>query len=427
MLSDLEKLSYDVFSYIIEVGDIERDELLNLCDSSPIFSEYCNRNDQLIFRKALARIYNITNTLDHTPREFLELFKFDTMNKFIDQMRNNNDQIIVENRKVNFMIPDRIIEELAEELGVTFDILFDTKVFHEILKQHIASDFVNNNHIEIYMNGGQDISLDANIPYSVNDIPIIWEKEIEQCDVELSKPELKRSKPGGYGNYIVNRNGKIIQIKDKLGIFTKDYSETSQIWRNSAHRYPSVQDALDESNSIKKYNFELQIFNEMKDEDKTTTYVILGIITVSDQLQRLKKELQERQYVLRLNGKGETTELYQLPRNSKDINDQINKLQIAHEGETIIIFTATPNTKGYLIGDDNCINSKGILIGFHLWDESIARNRLDQRINGNQILRNNDEIDSLLNGNKKCIVFKTQWGTTRKIFYSLIETPPVKD
>lgn len=352
------------------------------------------------------------------------------MNKFIDQMRNNNDKIIVENRKLNFIIPDQIIEDFAKELGVTFEILFGTKVFHEILKQHIASDFVDRNHIEIYMNDGQDISLDADLPYSVGDISIIWEKDIEHCDVEFSEPELKRSKPGGYGNYIVNRNGKIIQIKDKLGIFTKDYSEISHIWRCSAHRYPCVQDALDESNRIKTYNFELQNFKEMENKDKTATYVILGIIIVSDQLQRLKRELQERRYVLRLNDKDDTTEFYQLPRNSKDVNDQIKKLQIAHEGEIIIIFTSIPNTKGYLIGDVNLLNSKGILIGYHLWDENRARSGLDQILN-NQILRNNDEnmcnIDSLLNVDKKYIVCKTQWGTTSKIFYSLIETPPAKD
>jgi len=420
-ISDLEKLSYDTFSYMIESGDIEKDDLLNLCDSSPILTEYCNRNDQLIFRKALARIYSITDTHRYTPREFLELFQFDTMNQFINQAR-SEDYRFGEKRRVNFMIPDQIIEEFAEELGVSFNTLFDTKVFREILDQHIFSEFVNKNRIELYANDDQT-NLDADLPHSVGDINIIWEKSFET--EQFPEPELKRFESGGHGNYIVNETGKIIKINDKLGIFTKEYSKVDTSWANSARRYPSVQDALEESRCIKTYTLDLEIFNEInKLEDDVRTYVILGIIVISDQLKRLKKELRERRYIVRLNEKYDVIEVYQLPRNSHEAKTHVKQIQ-QHEGETVITFAATPNTKGYLIGDKNS-DERGVLKSFRLWNENEAEHVLKNRLNNRFYkVRSNQKID--IRSDTRYILVDTKWNTGIKICFIPLETPPVKD
>jgi len=288
-ISDLEKLPYDVFAHLIDIGKIENEDLVRLCISSPILNNYCNKNKQLIFKKALNRTYNVTEIGNMKPRQFLKYFKFSYMNNIVDI--NKHRRIIIK-----FLVPNIVIDKFADSLGVTTSRLLKSQIFKDILVQHyiVGGDSHGNNGMYHY---NTDIPLVADLPNTVSEpkIPIIYSSKEEEAK-DVLKPVLNRAKPGGHGNFIVDNRGRIVQIKNKFGSYTDDFLDIPQDWIKESHKYPSIESAKEEAFNVSFYesakfqfgsNFNRIILNP------TTIYVIRGIIIFEDQIRKLKHDLEE--------------------------------------------------------------------------------------------------------------------------------------
>jgi len=162
--SDLESLPYDVFALMIETGQINNENLLRLCNSSSILNKMCNKNNQLIFKKALKRTYGIENfSLKMKPRDFLKLFKFSSINDVYNSFEPHRIGM-------KFFIPDVIIEKFAISLGVTLDDLLLSPTFISILQQHLfISQTPNPNMFTIGVT-----NIEGDLPKSIDKIPIFW-------------------------------------------------------------------------------------------------------------------------------------------------------------------------------------------------------------------------------------------------------------
>lgn len=286
----LENLPVDVFIHLVETGGIENEDLIRLCATSKKVRTKCEARNQEAYRRAIYRTYGIKDLRGYKPKNFLMLFKFSISSKvkYLDSYRRNNQDIL------GFLIPDKVIVSFANSLNVTVDRLLKSEIFIEIINQHRSISFYSTDNV-IDPN-----SLDINKGYnsyeritwvpgeSINDgeIPIIWSSDNDKNE-DIEKPEYFEPKPGGHGNFTIDYSGDIVEIKDKLGRIKK------HIDRNSA-RYPTRQAAEDDARKRKEY---IELDKQYRAQlNKFTEYVIVGIILLNGQLEKLTDELNTREF-----------------------------------------------------------------------------------------------------------------------------------
>jgi len=275
-ISHLESLPLDVFRHMVDVGEINNEDLLRLCNSSPILNKYCNKDEQLIFKTALKRTFNVTDTRGYKPRYFLKLFKFSIQNSYGYQPG-----------KVQLLIPDLIIEKFLIKLNkdlnknIIIDELKKSKMFKEIIEQHHMG--LNKNG-ELIIHPGEDRQ--SFLEWKINEY-IIVEDDIIPI-IQISEPKLQSIDPwnnpygpkDGHGNFFVTIDGYIKEHKDKYG------RVINKIYQSSGNRYPTKAAAEPEA----KYNIDrlYDMYNSRKKIGQD--FVILGIIIFTDQLQKLYEE-----------------------------------------------------------------------------------------------------------------------------------------
>lgn len=71
-MADWSKIPYDLFLYLIENGNIQGLDLINLCISNPIINEKCNSRNQQLFRRLIFKKYNIELNKKYNARKFYE-------------------------------------------------------------------------------------------------------------------------------------------------------------------------------------------------------------------------------------------------------------------------------------------------------------------------------------------------------------------
>ena len=301
MNGDLEQLPYDAFAHLVSVGGIENEDLLRLCNTSRKINSYCNKNDQAVIKQALKRTYGIdyesVRHLRHSPREFLKFFKFNIYYKvkFLDNYKLTRDDFI------RFLIPDVVIEAMAKSLNtpeypVTVERLMKSSLFVKIINQHrsvslrdnnpnildIRADrlIYNENHVAVSWVPGKSVT--------EKNIPIIWmSKPIK--DNKITIPPYEEPEPGGHGNFTVDYNGNIVQIKDKLG-------RTLHHVDRHTRRYPTRQAAEAESRRRQQYRQEIEVLKA--DNKDLIDAVILGVIMLPGQFDALRRELQSVQFAI---------------------------------------------------------------------------------------------------------------------------------
>jgi len=286
----LENLPLDVFIHLVDTGGIENVDLIRLCSTSSKIRTKCEARNQEVYRKAIFRTYGIKDLRGYRPKTFLMLFKFSISSKvgYLDRYRRTNQD------KLGFLIPDKVIEIFANSLNVTVDRLLKSEIFTEIINQHRTISFYSTDNIidpnSLDINKGYNSY--ERVPWvpgeSVNDgeIPIIWSSDNDKNE-DIEKPEYYGPEPGGHGNFTIDYSGDIVEIKDKLGR-TKNHID-----RNNT-RYPTRQAAEDDARKRKEY---IELDKRYRAQfNKFTEYVIVGIILLNGQLEKLKNELNTREF-----------------------------------------------------------------------------------------------------------------------------------
>lgn len=285
----LESLPIDVFTYLIDTGDITNEDLLRLCNSSSKLNKKCNARSQEIFKRALKRTYNVTDTRGYEPREFLKFFKFSIQNSYNFLPG-----------RIQFLIPDSVIEEFIKNtneihnLSITIDDLKNSRTFRKIIEQHHMG--LTKAGIPIINPGYDNARLLKWKPnkYIPNEYILIEDVQIpiiQISEVEIKAEKISPFKPGGHGNYFVTRDGYIKEYKDKYG------RVKNELTYSTGTRYPTRQAAEPEANYYLRKEL-YPLYNARKRDGQD--FVILGIIIFAEQYEDLIDELKSNSIAIKI-------------------------------------------------------------------------------------------------------------------------------
>lgn len=130
------------------------EDLLNTCDSSEEMIEYCDRDDQRIFRNIISNKHidfnRINPKLKWSPKDLvknLEHTIYDKINEFETLSRFLKEKTIVD----SFIIPDLVIKSFAKKMKVSVERLITSKPFRDVINGHYLLNI--DNPINVYRNG----------------------------------------------------------------------------------------------------------------------------------------------------------------------------------------------------------------------------------------------------------------------------------
>lgn len=200
-------------------------------------SDYCNKQNQKVFRDVLKREYNITTYGHLTPRKLLPYCSHDIYDNMVAE-----DKILLifeHNGISNFIISDFVIKAYAKFLGVTLDTLVNSRIFKLIVIGHHYLSNTNetkyntilyiHHYYDDHSGDNDDLDFDSkifrkhenrigtdNIRESLN-VSILTQLPSETVKIDFPNEQIHQVNNYLIDGIVISEN-ELAQLKNELGI-----------------------------------------------------------------------------------------------------------------------------------------------------------------------------------------------------------------